>query len=71
MLAIRNGRPGPTALTKFELERRLWQELGQSLSEFFRRPWREVEDYLAIIEISDREEQIRSQQAAAAAAAKG
>ena len=53
-------------LTKYEMERRIWQEFGQTLKEFYRRPWREVEKYLAIMQISDREAQLKRMHAQSA-----
>lgn len=61
--AFRQGRPGPPSLSKFELERWLWRELGQSLSEFLARPWREVDRYLLFIEVENREKAIAREQA--------
>ena len=54
------GARGPEILQKFLLERELWQQLGLTREAIASRPHKEIQDYLLIVQMIQREEQARA-----------
>lgn len=53
---IRTGNGGPRVLSDFALEHEIYKRLGQTWDQFVERPWKQVEDYILIIQMICREE---------------
>lgn len=57
---IRTGNGGPPVLSEFALEYEIHKRLGQTWDQFVERPWKQVEDYLLIIQMICREEEAQN-----------
>ena len=62
--AIRSGGSGPASLAFFLMEKEIFRQLGQTREEFLKRPWKEAEDYVLLIQLIAREEQAQQQRQA-------
>ena len=58
--AIRMGTPGPPVLGRFLLRRMFWKELGMREADVLALPAQEIDDYVLIFQMIQREEQNRN-----------
>jgi hypothetical protein len=55
------GTAAPSILGQFLMERELWSQLGLRREDLANRPAREVDEYILLIQLIEREKQARQQ----------